>query len=255
MAAPTTKHGKCCYTGFKHEGTAQGKITKFAGYDAYVTYPENKSTERAVVFLGDILGINLINSQLLADEWAKKGYFVVMPDLLFGDVVQFNQIGKIDMQKWYLGEMNEKKIAHTPDVIDPIISAVIKELKEKYGAKKIGGAGYCFGAQYVCRFLADPENGFQAGYFVHPGNLTDEEVENVKGPLSIAAAQHDPLFPLERLREVHDILLKKDLPFQINYYQGVRHGFATKGDPNDKVVKWAKENTFEQSVNFFDTFL
>lgn len=81
------------------------------------------------------MGHKFVNSQLLADEWAKRGYFVVMPDLFQGDVIQFNDIQTIDFPKWYSGGYNEKNIPHTPEVVDPIVRDVIRELKEKYGVK------------------------------------------------------------------------------------------------------------------------
>lgn len=54
------------------------------------------------------------------------------------------------------------------------------------GCKRIGGAGYCFGGKYVCRFLK--EGKLDAGYTAHPSFVDAEEVEGVTGPLSIAAA-------------------------------------------------------------------
>src|SRR4051812_46349700 len=98
----------CCASGFKHEGTPVGETKNIDGgkiaiqyiysmsghfrnrhypcpVDTYVVYPkDNKTPEKAIVFLTDIFGI-YSNSQLLADEFANNGYLTVIPDLFQGD--------------------------------------------------------------------------------------------------------------------------------------------------------------------------
>lgn len=46
-----------------------------------------------------------------------------------------NRPGDFDIMKWMQGEYNEKKIAHLPPVVDPIIEKSIKAMKEKFGVK------------------------------------------------------------------------------------------------------------------------
>lgn len=62
-------------------------------------------------------------------------YFVFMPDLFHGDPIPLNRGSDFDIMKWMHGEYNEKKIAHTPPVVDPIIERSIKEMKSKHGVK------------------------------------------------------------------------------------------------------------------------
>lgn len=45
----------CCYRGVKHEGAATGEVTNFAGYEAYVKYPENKSVEKSIIMYASCL--------------------------------------------------------------------------------------------------------------------------------------------------------------------------------------------------------
>lgn len=70
--------------------------------------------------------------------------------------------------------------------VDPIVDSVIKHLRGDLGVKRLGGVGYCFGGKYVCRWLK--EGGIDAGYTAHPSFVDREEVEGIKGPLSISAA-------------------------------------------------------------------
>lgn len=58
-----------------------------------------------------------------------------MPDLFYEDPIPMNRPGDFDIMKWMQGEYSEKKIAHLPPVVDPIIEKSIKAMREKYGVK------------------------------------------------------------------------------------------------------------------------
>ena len=72
------------------------------------------------------------------------------------------------------------------DTVDPIYAQVIKHLRGELGVKRLGGVGYCFGGKFVCRWLK--EGALDAGFTAHPSFVDEEEVRNIRGPLSIAAA-------------------------------------------------------------------
>lgn len=76
---------------------------------------------------------------------------------------------------------------HPPSRVEPIVETVIKAMRDDYNVKKLGGAGYCLGAKYVCRFMASGK-GLDAGYIAHPSATTGDEVKGIDGPLTIAAA-------------------------------------------------------------------
>ena len=76
---------------------------------------------------------------------------------------------------------------HQPPTVLPVGEATIKAMREEHGVKRLAGVGYCLGAKYVCRFMAEGK-GIDAGYFAHPTAVQADEVKGVAGPLSIAAA-------------------------------------------------------------------
>ena len=119
-------------------------------------------------------------------------------------------------------------------------------------ATKIGAVGYCFGAKYVVRHYKD---GIDVGYLAHPSFVERDELAAITGPVSIAAAETDSIFPTEKRHESEEILKNTKLPFQINLYSGVEHGFAVRGDVTNKAQKFAKEAAFYQAVSWFDTWL
>ena len=114
----------------------------------------------------------------VADQFAANGYFVVMPDLFYGDTVKLNRPPDFNLMGWLQN--------HLPEHVDPIIETVLKEMRGPLGCKRVGGVGYCFGGKYVCRFLK--EGRLDAGYTAHPSFVEREELEGIMGPLSISAA-------------------------------------------------------------------
>ncbi|KAI9762561.1 MAG: hypothetical protein M4579_000364 [Chaenotheca gracillima] len=239
--------GKCCYSGVKHEGAAKGEITKVGGISSYVTYPADKSTENTVLILPDVIGHEFINAQLIADQFAANGYFCLIPDLFNGDPVPLNKPGDFDIFKWL-------EAGHKPENVEPIITAVIKALRNEMGVKRIGGVGYCFGGKYVITNLR-PGSGIDVGYTAHPSFVESDELRALKGPLSIAAAETDQIFPAPKRHETEEILEELKFPYQMTLYSGVQHGFAVRGDMSIQQVRFAKETAFLQALQWFDEYL
>lgn len=82
-----------------------------------------------------MIGHRFNNAQLIADQFAANGYFVMMPDLFDGDAIKLNRPDNFDIMKWLQGEYHPKKTPHLPPVVDPIIDACIVEMRTKYNCK------------------------------------------------------------------------------------------------------------------------
>ncbi|KAF2844354.1 esterase/lipase [Plenodomus tracheiphilus IPT5] len=241
----------CCTKGFKHEGQSRGRMENLGDFEAYVVEPASDaaSNDYGVVYLTDVIGHKLINAQLLVDQYADDGYVCLMPDIFDGDGVPLNyDHATFSFEKWTLGEFGAKKTPHTPPVIDPIVDACIESLRTKYRCKKIALVGYCFGAKYVVRFLADPR--VSAGFIAHPANIQKEELEAIKRPLALAAAETDYVFPANLRHESEETLKKTGVDYQINLYSGVSHGFAVRCDLKQRVQRFAKESAMHQSLQW-----
>lgn len=248
--------GKCCYRGVVHEGEAKGQISRLGDIETYVSYPEDKSTEYGILLLTDVIGHSFINAQLIADQFAANGYVVLMPDLFAGDAIPLNRPGDFDLQKWFTGAYaTGTKRPHTPPSVDPIVDACLIEMRTKLNCKKIGAVGYCFGAKYVVRHLRPDEGKIDVGYCAHPSFIDKEELQDMKGPLAISAAETDSIFPTEKRHETEVILKEMKASYQINLYAGVEHGFAVRGDMKDQKQKYAKENAFLQALEWFEEYL
>jgi dienelactone hydrolase len=85
--------------------------------------------------------------------------------------------------------------------------------------------------------------------------LEDAEAEAIKGPLSLACAEVDEIFPPEKRAKTEAILAKTKQPYESRVFGGTNHGFAVRGDMSDPKQKYAKEAAFTQATLWFDEFL
>jgi dienelactone hydrolase len=77
----------------------------------------------------------------------------------------------------------------------------------------------------------------------------------VKGPLSLACAEVDQIFPPEKRAKTEEILAKTGVPYESRVFGGTQHGFAVRGDLTNPKHKYAKEAAFTQATLWFDEFL
>lgn len=187
-----------------------------------------------------------------------------MPDLFNGDSVPLNRPEGFQIMEWVK--------SHLPPQTEPIIDTVLKEMRETMGCERIGGVGYCFGGKYVCRYLK--KGWLDVGFVAHPTMVEEDELRGVEGALGIAAAGElfsvrykerdsvltvylvrDFVFTTEKRRESEDILDKLHIPYQINLFSDVEHGFAVRCDMKKPGQRFAKEQAFAQALAWFDNYL
>ncbi|KAF8878877.1 Alpha/Beta hydrolase protein [Infundibulicybe gibba] len=188
--------------GVTHEGTAEGKWEKIGGVNSYVATPTmDYPKDKVLLFLSDIFGPQLINAQLLADDYARNGFKTVIPDYLNGDPipVEAMEAGKFDIGKWFVN--------HGPEQTRPPLDKVIAALKTQ-GVTTFAAAGYCLGGRYAFDLAFDGV--ITAAVVCHPSLLqVPEDLEKwakTKVPLLINSCTTDPQFPAESQTKADEIL-------------------------------------------------
>lgn len=81
-------------------------------------------------------------------------------------------------------------------------------------------------------------------------DVTKEDIELVKVPVSMACIEHDSLFPEEVLQAGRVALEKNSIEHEIHVYPGVPHGFAVLGDYEDRKIKDAQKQAFGQMLGW-----
>jgi dienelactone hydrolase len=255
--------GKCCVTGHLQVGKTQGTIENINGTQTYVSHPPpDKNNSKAILFLSDACGIDIPNSQLLADSFAAAGYTVVMPDLFHGNPHPIND-DTVDLYEWLA--------KHPVDRVDPVVEEALKALRKDGKFTWVGAVGYCFGAKYLVRWLKRQDGKIDAGFVAHPSFVEEEELRSMTGGLSIAAAgkippalwrheadrikETDYILTTEKRHESEKILGELDVPWQICLYSDVEHSFAVRPDPSVRRQVFAKERAFEQALGWFGEYL
>lgn len=79
--------------------------------------------------------------------------------------------------------------------------------------------------------------------------------EAVADSQRVCKTETDEIFPAPKRHESEAILNKMNVPWQINLFSGVVHGFAVRCDLSNRPQKFAKEQAFFQAVTWFDQYL
>lgn len=167
---------KCCLSGSVHSGTPKGREEQIGGIDVYVSEPESKSTAKTIVFITDIFGYKFKNVRLLADNYAKAGFYTYVPDVFNGDPLpeEFlqsvepplkvrEQEGVVDKAKEtvdVMATLGPWLAKHREAVAEPIISGFINTVKQIPGTQKVGAIGckWLFSLlQYLLALVSAPE--------------------------------------------------------------------------------------------------
>lgn len=232
--------GACCLKRTLHEGELIGKDVRIFDSNVYQVGEAN-GNERILIILTDIYGFDFKNTRLIADQFSRSGYHVLVPDILNGDPAKPDT----NLPEWLKN--------HTPEITEPIIKNFVTQVKNELKPKTLVGIGYCFGAKYLIQLIgAQPI--FDAGAIAHPSFVSIEEVKAITKPILISAAEIDPIFTTELRHETEKVLVEGKKVFQIDLFSSVAHGFTSRGDISIPQVKYAKEKAFKDQVAWFEQY-
>ncbi|KAF7187391.1 Hydrolase tropI [Pseudocercospora fuligena] len=278
----------CCATGSLHTGTPTGRIEKVQGLDCYIADAPNGNPKGVIVIIPDAFGWTLPNNRILADDYAKNGFQVYLPEFMQGIAIPLDllvsmkalqetgfwaQIDKVRHLAYMMWHFLPFMLYNRPAVAGPRVYDFIKALK-KNEAKDLplGTAGFCWGGYFVTqlchnRIKADDGNRLtDCGFVAHPSFLTfPKDIEGIELPYSCAAAQGaqgskggDPQMPPEAAKQTEEILKAKTakmkdqgIEHEFIMYEGASHGFAVRADEDDKEEAARGKKAEEQAVQWF----
>ncbi|KAF2012212.1 alpha/beta-hydrolase [Aaosphaeria arxii CBS 175.79] len=252
-------------------------------------YPHSPS--KLLLLLTGGTGVQSTNNQLQADKFASEGYLVLMPDQFDNDPAPNSvDMSKVEEQTSWLESIKMRTAEgvkaflidmwlarHTPEKVLPLLRKVIDSARDEFAdaianGGGIYGVGYCFGARYILLLSGehadtvawgqaapkDEEEGalkkdpvIKAAAIAHGTMVTKEELEAVKVPTYIAAAENDPLFSEDEvITPGRRALEKNGVEHEVQMFQGVPHGFAVLGDYDDPKIKQSQAQAYGQMLGW-----
>jgi len=272
---------ECCLSGRVQEGTPTGREETIGGLPTYVAEPEDNSTAKSILFIVDIFGWKFANIRLLADEYAKAGFYCYIPDFHQGDSLPLSFLDNVEpnlktQETLTLADKAKNAaivpvtlgpwlLKHREGVTRPLIDGFVNTLRTVPGTNKIGAIGFCWGGRYAILQAhgrtesADGTSvgGVDAAYAVHPSLVAvPGDFEPVTKPLSLALGDKDSLLDATARGGIQDCLAKKtDVPHEIRIYGDQIHGFALRGDWSSEKDKEAMDEAQKQGVEWFNNYL
>ncbi|MCD9641140.1 hypothetical protein HAX54_027084 [Datura stramonium] len=206
--------------------SGHGSVLEFGGFKTYVSGPS--TSKNAILFVSDVYGYEAPNLRKLADKVAAAGYYVVVPDFLYGDPYTTEKPLSIWIQ------------SHGTDKGFEDAKHVVAALKDK-GISSIGAAGFCWGAKVVTE-LAKSDN-IQAAVLLHPSLVKVDDIKEVRAPIAILAAEIDKISPPELIKQFEEILSSKpEVDKFVKIFPSVKHGWTVRYNVEDKeAVRHAEE--------------
>lgn len=216
-----------------------GNIQELGGLQTYVT--GDQDSKLAILLAADAFGYEAPKLRSLADKVAASGFLVVVPDLFHGDPFSFDK----PREAW--------ASAHTPDKGCEDAKSVVEALKSS-GVEKVGAAGFCWGGMVVVRLAK--YDCIDAAVLLHPGPITEEQINEVKCPISILGAEIDNYAPPELLQKLGEVLsAKSEIDSFVKIFPGVGHGWTVRyDDDNEHAVKSAQES-HEDLMNWLTKYI
>lgn len=144
-----------------------------------------------------------------------------------GTILPFEII--LDQSRWAELNLPEFTKLNNKNVREPEITEFAKALRAQY--KRTAAVGFCFGGPVVFRLGAKGRNLVDCISAAHPTFLEKEEIANVGVPIQIIAPEIDPQFTQELKSYSNEIIPTLGVPYDYQYFPGLEHGFATRGDP------------------------
>ncbi|ETS73290.1 hypothetical protein PFICI_14895 [Pestalotiopsis fici W106-1] len=247
--------GNCCLTGTIHQGKPKGRFTIIAGIETYVSEPPaGKANGHVLLYFPDVWGM-AINGLLIMDGFADAGFLVLGPDYFRGDPVTKHRKDRHDITTEPGFDFEAWKLKHTT-FSDQAVPHWIKAVQEEYGKlqAKFACVGYCFGAPYVCKELAEGGS-CVVGAFAHPAFLKESHFRNLTQPLFLSCSEIDHTFSTDSRNHAIGILKSESKKYHLQLFSGVEHGFALRGNPEDPYQRWVKEQSLQGIIGWLKFWL
>jgi dienelactone hydrolase len=270
---PATLLGSPQHSGsYKLVGAAEGpgKTVTLGGLQAYLAEPaaakganttaaSTKPTPQAAVLLySDIYGWRGNGTRQWADRLAALGYVAVVPDFFQGR--SGGSSGRVGAAAQAQAVADRAFIISIPrENVTRDAAAVMRDLRALYpSVRRTAAYGFCWGGRYATLAVggsAGAGAAADAAVSYHGSLIAPDEFAGISRPILFVNAADDMLFnstAIAQAEKARDRNARRSPPVvvRLKEYEGVRHGFAVRAQPNDTVAAAAAESAFQDGVGF-----
>ncbi|KAF5455083.1 hypothetical protein F2P56_024696 [Juglans regia] len=217
-----------------------GSVHKIGGHKAYVS--GHRHSKLAILLVSDVYGYEAPHLRKIADKVAESGFYAVVPDFFFGDPFVANTSRTV--QEWLK--------THGTDDGSKNATRIIAALKRK-GKVAVGAAGICWGGNVIVK--VSKTHNIKAAVLLHPSWVTLDDIEAVKVPLSILAAELDNGTPAKLLKQFEEALSKNKVDNFIKIFPNVKHGWTVRYNDTDPVAVKAAEESHQDMLHWLTKYL
>eukprot|EP00834_Sanchytrium_tribonematis_P001289 NODE_30_length_37342_cov_0.449507.p16 type:complete len:279 gc:universal NODE_30_length_37342_cov_0.449507:13889-13053(-) len=259
-----------CCEGYLETGKSSGEFGNYANQPAYISKPKEVG-KKAIMIGTDIFGYRLNNIQLIADEFAKHGFLVIIPDLFNEGAFKAENIDPLldiglkkptsfaeqlinyGKKSWallaFLPFFPFFMYKHPPSSKHLIFIKISEQLREE-GYEFVGYQGYCYGG--TIGFDISGTKIANAISIAHPGTFDINLFRrDFKTPFLGLLIKNDMNLKDVQIAELQKFANgRSDISFEIfdNH-----HGFAVRANTTIEEQRLAKEKAFEKALAFFQS--
>lgn len=144
-------------------------------------------------------------------------------------------------------QRNSKEIRY-PEMLE-----CARILRSRY--QGFGVIGFCYGGWGCFRLGAESPPVVDCISMAHPTHVEKDEIRNVRVPVQILAPQHDTQFNEDLKAFSNQTIPTLGLPYDYQYFPGLEHAFATRGDPKNPAERKGMERAKNAAVSWFRQWL
>jgi len=185
-------------------------------FDGYLAAPDGNAKAPGILMITAIFGTD-DEMKMLADQWAKDGFVVSVPDIFWRQIPGPTADMKVAFERY--------------EKFDPVqglkdIEDLMKDLRSRPQCNgKVGVLGFCFGGRYSHLATTRLDANAAAAFHGTMIGLHLDEVDKVKVPVSYHFGDQDPVVPMDEVSAIQKAFAGRKNA-EIALYKGAGHNFS-----------------------------
>ena len=204
--------------------------TKDGAMNTFITYPEEGGPFPIVLFYMDAPG-KREELHDMARRIGTVGYYVVLSNLYYRDVREFN-LGMPgatrERMMELMGNLTNSMVCEDTQAMFDFVAT-----QDKARPGPIGITGYCMSGPFVFAAAAAFPDRIKAAASFHGVKLYGDEPDSphhdahkIKGEMYFGCAEHDQLAPPEMIDPLEEHLKTTGINARVEWYPACQHGFV-----------------------------